>query len=105
MAEYILSILNSQIMIVMSWRSHNLIAIDNGLKFKVQGFIHKGLVIVKYNEGTDLFDIQLLKDSGDVVKKIEGVYIDELVNVIDVNVKKVENYKERVKKEYQLKKK
>ena len=43
---------------------------------------------------------------GDVYKRqveiIEGIYIDQLITVIDNHVEKVDNYKERVEAEYSL---
>ena len=99
MAEYIMQILRSQLMVVFSWGFNNPIAIKNGLRFKVQGFKFKGVVEVKYNEGSDLFDVRLIRN-GEVLEIVEGVYLDSLVDVIDYRVEKVDNYKQRVEKEY-----
>ena len=74
-------------------------AIANGLRFKVQGFKFKGTVEIEYNEGTDLFDVRLIKN-GKVVETVEDVYLDSLVDVIDYRVEKVDNYKKRVAVEY-----
>ena len=84
-----------------SWGFNSPKAITNGLSFKVQGFKFKGTVEVVYNEGTDLFDISLIK-GGKTVEAVEGVYIDQLVTVIDHHVELVDNYKERVEDEYSL---
>ena len=99
MAEYIMQILHSQLMVVFSWGYNTPTAIANGLRFKVQGFKFKGTVEVEYNEGTDLFDVRLIK-GGKVVELVEDVYLDSLVDVIDYRVEKVDNYKQRVEKEY-----
>lgn len=88
-------------MIVWSWGFNSPKAIANGLSFKVQGFKFKGSVEVIYNEGTDLFDISFVK-RGKIVEVVEGIYIDQLVNVIDSQVEKVNNYNERVEAEYSL---
>ena len=101
MAMYIMRILKSQLMIVWSWGFNSPKAIANGLSFKVQGFKFKGSVEVIYNEGTDLFDISFVK-RGEIVEVVEGIYIDQLVNVIDSQVEKVNNYNERVEAEYSL---
>lgn len=100
MANYILSILKHQSMVVFSWGFNSPTALSNGLMFKVQGFIFKGWVKVVYNEGSDLFDITLLSYKMEIQKEIEGVFFDELVNVIDSNVEKVRDYENRVKQEY-----
>lgn len=101
MAKYILSILRTQLMVVWSWGFHQPMALDNGLRFKVQGFKFKGIVEVVYNEVWDLFDISFIK-AGKVVKNIEGVYIDTLVETIDYYVEKTSDYEQRVKAEYSL---
>lgn len=101
MAKYILSILKTQLMVVWSWGFHQPIAIDNGLRFKVQGFKFKGIVEVVYNEGWDLFDVSFIK-AGKVSKTIDGVFFDMLVSVIDNYVEKTADYEERVRAEYSL---
>lgn len=101
MANYIMKILRSYAMVVFSWGFNNPTAIENGLRFKVQGFKFKGTVEVEYNEGTDLFDIRLIQN-GKVVETIEDVYLDSLVDVIDNHVEKVDNYKQRVINTYAI---
>lgn len=102
MANYILSILRTNLGIVWSWGFHQPIPITDGLKFKVQGFKHSGWVVIKYNEGTDLFDIALADSSGGVLRIIEDIYIDELIDTIDYHVERVDDYDKRVKSEYSL---
>ena len=102
MAKYILSILKSQLMVMWSWGFNSPIALSNGLKFKVQGFIHKGWIVVKYNNGTDLFDISLLTSKMETKKEITGIYFDMLVEVIDMEVEKVKDYENKVKQKYSL---
>lgn len=98
MAEYILQILRSQLMVVFSWGFHRPTALpeDRGLSFLVDGFLYKGEVLVIYNEGVDLFEV-VLTNTG---KKVEDVYLDCLVNVIDGMVERVDNYKEAVRDFY-----
>ena len=94
MAEYILQILRSQLMVVFSWGFHRPTALpdDRGLSFFVDGFKYKGEVQVIYNEGVDLFEV-VLTNTGE---RVEDVYLDCLVNVIDGLVERVDNYKEAV---------
>ena len=98
MAEYILQILRSQLMVVFSWGYHRPTALpdDRGLSFLVDGFKYKGEVQVVYNEGVDLFEV-VLTNTGE---KVEDVYLDCLVNVIDGLVERVNNYKEAVRDFY-----
>lgn len=104
MADYILSILRMELMVVFSWGFHRPTALpnDEGLAFKVNGFKHKGWVFVRYNEGNDLFDVELRNKSLDVVRSIEDVYFDRLVAVIDNAVEHTENYEEQVKGLYNI---
>ena len=101
MAKYILSIFQTQLMVVYSWGFHKPMALENGLRFKVTGFKFRGVVDVVYNEGRDLFDVRFLK-ANKVVNTIEGVFFDMLVDVIDDYVEKTSDYKERVAAEYSI---
>ena len=100
MGGYILSILKSQPTILMSWGFQSPAMVRLGLRFKVSGFKLKGTVEIKYNEGADLFDLTFYNADGTVHNTLDGVYFDELVEVIDLEVERVENYKERVSEEY-----
>ena len=99
MAEYILQILRSQLMVVFSWGFHSPTALpDNrGLAFQVEGFKYKGVVKVIYNVGADLFEIHL--DDGSIE---EDVYADQLVDIIDSMVERTDNYYQSVKKIYNI---
>lgn len=101
MSKYIYSILMSTIL--MSWGFTSPIVIKQGLRFSVNGFILKGEVQITYNEGADLFDLTFFTEDNKVRNTINGVYIDELVNVIDGQVERVDNYNERVNEEYGFK--
>jgi len=100
MAEYIYSILLTQPIILFSWGFTSPIAIKMGLKFSVSGFLLKGTVQILYNCGSDSFDLTFYNEDGTVRNSIKGIFFDELVNVIDEQVERVENYKDRVNKEY-----
>ena len=102
MAKYILSIFKTQLMVVYSWGFHQPMALENGLRFKVTGFKFRGVVDVVYNETHDLFDLRFRK-SNKVVKSIDGVFFDMLVDTINDFVEKTSDYKERVAAEYSIK--
>ena len=99
MAEYILQILRSQLMVVCSWgfNSPKRLPEDKGLSFLVNGFKYTGKVKVIYNEGTDLFEVHLADGT-----RVEDVYLDCLVNVIDGLVERTDNYKTKVEEEYRI---
>ena len=98
MAKYILQILRTQIFVVMSWGFHCPVAIDNGLRFNVNGFKYTGIVEVVYDAGKDLFEVRICGKG----EKVEDVYLDNLVEVIDSRVEKVENYTEVVNSTYNI---
>lgn len=100
MGKYIYNILLSQPTILMSWGFESPMVIKLGLQFKVNGFKHKGLIRIVYDEGADLFDISLIGVDNFVKETIEGIYFDQLVEVIDDHVERVDNYNERVSQEY-----
>ena len=101
MAKYIMSILKTQLMVVWSWGFHMPIALENGLRFNVKGFKFHGVVSIVYNEGSDLFDLSFIKRNK-VVKSIDGVFFDSLVEVIDDYVEKTTDYEKRVASEYSI---
>ena len=102
MAEYIMVILKSRIQIVWSWGSCKFTPIENGLVWHVQGYLLNGWVKVVYNEGTDAFDVYFLNNRKKVIKTVNEVYLDNLVDVIDYNVENNGSfdYEERVRKQY-----
>ena len=102
MGVYILSILKSQPTILMSWGFQSPAVVRLGLRLKVSGFKLKGTVEIKYNEGLDLFDLTFYNVDGSVRNTLVGVYFDELVDSIDLEVERVENYTERVNEEYNI---
>lgn len=102
MAKYIIEIFKHFLPIVLSWGFNRPQAIDNGLRFRVQGYIHKGLVAVIYDEGYDLFRVHLLNADGTIKKVQDGIYVDGLVDTIDRMVERVPNYEQRVKRTYGL---
>ena len=100
MTKYIYKILLSQPTILMSWGFSSPIVIKQGLKFSVNGFILQGKVQIIYNEGADLFDLMFFTEDNQTRNTLTGIYIDELVDTIDRQVERVNNYNERVNQEY-----
>ena len=100
-AEYIWKILKTQQTIVWSWGvdPDTVKTIKNGTQFHVQGFLMTGTVKITYDEGMDLFDLEFLPDDDKPRKAILGLYLDQLVSVIDENVEHCENYEQRVNEE------
>jgi len=63
-----------------------------GLLFPVNGHHHKGYVLITLSYD-DTYTVTFYNKKFVEVKEIEGVYFDELVNTIDVNVEKIPEYK------------
>ena len=91
---------------VFSWGLHSPIELpnDKGLAFLVNGYKHQGWVFVKYNDETDLFDIELYAVNMYQIQIICDVCFDRLVDVIDCAVEKTADYDERVIKQYNIQK-
>lgn len=85
-ANYIREILLTQLMVVFSWGAHN---------FKAIGESEEG-------EGGLEFEVYLLNQDGTIKEKISDIYVDSLVYVLDHAIEKVDNYEERVKREYSI---
>lgn len=70
-----------------AWGTKDMVNMGDGLKFKTSGMVRwKGQVYVKYNEGTDLYDIDFFRIRKAEVKydqRLEGVFAEDLVGVID----------------------
>ena len=104
MAKYIWRILSSQTAIVMSWGVdvESIRVIKSGIEFHVNGFKHTGKVRIALNEGTDLFVITLIPDSGEKQEIIEDVFLDMLVRIIDEHIEKTDDYEKRVHEAYSI---
>ncbi len=83
MAKYILQILRTQPIVVFSWGFYGAYPIGDGIRFKVNGYLHQGDVEVRYDEGADLFVVNTLNGDGTIKQQETDVYLDCLVNVID----------------------
>lgn len=75
---------------LMAWGAKEMVDMGDGLKFKTTGLVRwKGYVYIQYNEGTDLYDItfaRIRKYEWIVDKKVEGVFVEDLVSIIDRQV-------------------
>lgn len=77
-------------MAIFAWGAKDFVNMGDGLKFKTSGMTKfKGYVYVKYNSGTDLYEVQffrLRKLVPVVVNTVNDVYAEDLVSVIDETV-------------------
>lgn len=97
-AVYIWNILRSKIQVLWSWGFEDVKTIKNGVSFKVNGLILKGRVEIYLNEGKDLFEVSFYDKDENLIKQIDEVYFDQLVDVIDKNVEFTgSDYEDKVK--------
>jgi len=77
----------------MSWGLHapKIIIKDKCYRFAVNGHHHKGHVYIVLSF-MDTFDIYLTTMKGTITKVLIGIYIDQLVEIIDINVEKIADY-------------
>ncbi len=95
---------NNGTVLMMCWGTHQLVNTGKGLRFKVNGALHKGYVEVTLDEGADLYDVEFYtmrrprkaKDEmfntnaqvKKVVKQYGGVFWEDLTGIIDSTVEK-----------------
>ena|ERR1035437_5516790 len=99
-ANYIYTILNINQIVLWSWGFEKPQALpnDEGLVFHVNGYKHNGFVKVVYHEGKDLFVVILLDNDKTELQRINDVFFDGLVDVIDEAVERTTDYEERIKR-------
>ena len=77
-------------MCLPAWGAKQLMNMGDGLKFKTSGMVKwKGYVLIELDEARDLYNItfgRVRKYEWKVDKKVEGVYADQLVEIIDRQV-------------------
>jgi hypothetical protein len=81
--EATMHFLKSNISYFMCWGVQNLVSHEKKiLQFDVNGFRHKGKVLIKLN-GADLYDIYAVNNVGQLVDSRLGLYNDQLNTVVD----------------------
>lgn len=86
--------LSNRACIYFSWgvtKPSMMISKDNsfGLQIRVRGRKLKGLVRIWYNNGADLFNVEFINWGGTkLVKTCDGIYLDQLQEVIDETIEK-----------------
>ena len=97
--------------VLLSWGISKRSAITyNGmptLALEVDGLLHKGWVYIAYDRGPDLYSIYALNAKGEPKRTIEGVYFEDLGNVLDGIIERdpsttVSDYKKSVETFYRI---
>lgn len=65
---------------------------DMVYRFTVSGHNHKGHVYIEL-DFTDTFNIYYTSNRGAVKKTREGIYIDQLVEILDEDIERIPDYK------------
>lgn len=73
-----------------SWGAKNFMTFDDGLQFDVKGGKFKGRILIHYDKGRDLYNIEM----GKVTRKldwkqtnlIKQVFAGDLVNILDQQI-------------------
>ena len=75
---------------MMAWGAKDIVLTNNGVMFKTSGLVRwKGKVIIEYDAGADLYNVtfgRLRKLDFIVDKKLNGVYAEDMVEIIDAQV-------------------
>ena len=79
-----------------SWGGHNFqyASTDNGnptLRFKVNGMKFKGYVHIIYNFA-DYYEVEFVSTHGNLKKRVDECYFDNLQEIIDNFVEKIPEY-------------
>ena len=76
-----------------SWGFNNAVETvkNKAYRFTVNGYHHKGHVHIVLNF-MDTFDIYFTSNQGTIKKKQEGIYIDQLIEVLDNEIERIEDY-------------
>lgn len=98
-AKDIWALLKTTPAILMSWglEPETVKVVDFGIRFKVNGFKHTGLVEVNVNEGVDLYEVSLFNEDGTIKETQTDIYCEQLVGTIDEMVEYTgEDYQARI---------
>ena len=86
------SILRSNLSIYWSWGVERIFNVeDRGLMMKVNGHHHKGWVLITLG-WNDYYRVHILTKGGEVLDSFSEVCFDELVQIIDDRIERVEEY-------------
>lgn len=90
-----LAVLKSQIWKLLSWGARNYTQYENQvLFFNVSARRHKGIVVITL-AWDDTYTVRFISTQWNEKHKVENVYFDQLVEVIDKHIEYVPMYKDR----------
>jgi hypothetical protein len=87
-----LTVLQHNMIVWFTWGVSKKVGLHNkGLILKVSGHHHKGWVLVTLG-WEDLYKVYIIGNNGQVLNKYEGIFFDNLVEVIDNRIEKIPDY-------------
>lgn len=88
----LISLFNADNQIIWSWGAHDFKNFENKcFRFTVQGRHHNGRVYI-FLHSRNLFEIYLTDVKDKIKEVIEGVYIDEIIKLLDKKIEWIEGY-------------
>lgn len=96
-------LLKSKVLLQYEWGYHAPQTLYNGMSFKVDGVIFKGMVKIRVQSDDDLLTIYFVNEDNEQVRKICGVHDDELIMILRANIDGSDSWKEIWKKYYKEK--
>jgi hypothetical protein len=88
-----LMVLRYNLNVYFSWGVSKMVNLQNkGLILKVSGHHHKGWVLVTLG-WEDLYKVHIISNNGKVLDKYEGIFFDDLVEIIDNRIEKISDYR------------
>lgn len=83
---------NAHTKFIWSWGAHDFKSFDEKcLRFSVNGHHHKGYVYI-FLHASDVFEIYLTDTNDTITDEADGVYIDELIRVLDKKIEWIDEY-------------
>lgn len=103
--KYIKQIFGYYPMVVGSWGVESYVPVmeceegEGGLCIRVNAykFQGEGRIMLSW---LDLFDVTLYNPDGTIKEQVTGIYVDNLVPVIDSLIERTDDYEERIKRDY-----
>lgn len=88
-----MKVLQRRLSIYWSWGTSKVVNLQNkGLILKVSGHHHNGWVLITLG-WEDLYKVHIISNTGEIKNEYEGIFFDQLVEVIDNRIEKIKDYK------------
>jgi hypothetical protein len=87
-----MAVLTHNKIIYFTWGVSKKYNVDSkGLLLKVNGHHHKGYIFITLT-WEDLYNVHLISTHGNIKESIEGIYFDQLTEIIDNKIERIPQY-------------